>query len=63
MSALSPTDLQIALLIKEGKSTKEIADTMNLSSKTIEFHREKIRDKLGIKNKKVNLRTLLANME
>ena len=63
LSALSPTNLQIALLIKEGKSTKEIADTMNLSSKTIEFHREKIRDKLGIKNKKVNLRTLLASME
>jgi PAS domain S-box-containing protein len=63
LSALSPTDLQIALLIKDGKSTKEIASTMNLSTKTIEFHREKIRDKLGIKNKKVNLRSLLANMD
>jgi len=63
LTSLSPIDLQVALLIKEGKSTKEIADEMNLSTKTIEFHREKIREKLGIKNKKVNLRSYLANME
>jgi len=47
VSALSPTALQVAMFIKEGKSTKEIAAIMNLSPKTIEFHREKIREKFG----------------
>lgn len=63
VSALSPTALQVAMFIKEGKSTKEIAAIMNLSPKTIEFHREKIREKFGIKNKKANLRSLLKAME
>ena len=63
LNSLSPVDLQVALLIKDGKSTKEIAEAMNLSAKTIEFHREKIREKLGIKNQKVNLRSMLASME
>ena len=61
--SLSPTGLQIASLIKEGKTTDEIADVMHLSPKTIEFHREKIREKLGLKNKKVNLRSYLMNLE
>jgi PAS domain S-box-containing protein len=63
VSALSPTALQVAMFIKEGKSTKEIAEIMNLSPKTIEFHREKIREKFGIKNQKANLRSLLNAME
>ena len=63
LTSLSPIDLQVALLIKEGKSTKEIAEAMNLSAKTIEFHRDKIREKLGIKNQKVNLRSMLNSME
>lgn len=63
VSALSPTALQVAMFIKEGKSTKEIAEIMNLSPKTIEFHREKIREKFGIKNQKANLRSILNSME
>jgi PAS domain S-box-containing protein len=63
VSALSPTALQVAMFIKEGKSTKEIAEIMNLSPKTVEFHREKIREKFGIKNQKANLRSILNSME
>ena len=59
---LSPTENQVANMIKQGKRTKEIADIMNVSCKTIDFHRDNIRKKTGIKNKKVNLRTYLQSI-
>lgn len=62
-SNLTPAEMQIANLIKQGNTTKEIADLLNLSSRTINFHRENIRSKLGIKNKKVNLRSHLISLE
>ena len=57
---LTPKEIQIANLIKQGKTTKEIADIMSLSIKTIEFHRNNIRNKLGLKNGKINLRSHLS---
>jgi DNA-binding CsgD family transcriptional regulator len=55
-----PTEMQVINLIRQGKTTtKEIADTMNLATSTIDFHRNKIRKKIGIKNKQINLATHL----
>ncbi|MDD5169717.1 MAG: PAS domain S-box protein [Syntrophales bacterium] len=59
---LSPRELQMAGLIKEGKTTKEIAEFMNVSLATVETHRQHIRDKLDLKGKKTNLRTFLASL-
>ena len=48
---LSPTELQVSNLIKQGNTTKEIAEIMNLATSTIDFHRNNIRKKFSIKNK------------
>ncbi len=59
---LSPTEIKVINLVKMGKTTKEIAKTMNLATSTIDFHRNNIRAKLGIKNKKINLSSYLSTI-
>ena len=60
MVNLTPKEIEVASLIKFGKSNKEIATLLNNSIHTISHHREKIRGKMGLKNKKSNLRTFLS---
>ena len=59
---LSPSEIQVSNLIRQGRSTKEIAKMLQLSRKTIESHRKNIRMKIGIKNRKENLRTVLMSI-
>ncbi|MEZ4525116.1 MAG: PAS domain-containing protein [Desulfobacterales bacterium] len=58
----TPMELQIAHLIEEGKRNKEIADIFNISESAVGFHRSNIRQKLGLKNAKINLRTWLLRL-
>lgn len=56
----TPTEAQIANLIRENKTSKQIAELLSISKLTVEKHRMNIRKKLGILNQKVNLKTLLS---
>ena len=62
-SHLTPAEIQIIHLLKQGKTTKEVAELINLSARTIETHRKNIRKKLGLYNTKVNLKTHLMTIQ
>jgi len=55
-------EIQVASLVKDGKTTSEIADILFVSEATISFHRKNLRVKLGLKNKQKNLRSFLLSM-
>ena len=59
---LTPTEIEVIHLIRFGSSSKEIADIMGLSPRTIYNHRKNIRKKLGIENKETNLRSYLLSI-
>lgn len=61
MNKLTPTEFQVANLVRHGKVTKEIAEVMQVSPGTISIHRKNIRKKLNISNKRVNLQAFLCS--
>lgn len=60
---LTFTETQVADLIRQGKSSKEIAQILKVSTATISFHRNNLRKKLGLLKKKTTLRTHLQSRE
>lgn len=62
IAKLTDTEIQVANLIKMSKSTKEIAELMGIACSTVNSHRDSIRDKIGIKRSKTNLRKTLMSM-
>ncbi len=61
-NGLTPTELRIGDLVRQGKRNKQIAEILGVTRRTIETHRQNIRKKLGINNKKINLQTHLISM-
>ena len=59
--SLSPTEIMISNMIKNGMTSKQIAEMRGVSVATINHHREKIRQKLSIANQAVNLATFLQH--
>ena len=60
---LTQKELEVAALIKEGKSTKDILSTLGVSKATVDSHRNRIRTKLAIVSTKVNLRSYLLSIK
>ena len=59
--AMTPTEIAVCNMIRTGMRTKEIAQMRGVSEATVKRQREKIRDKLGVTNKDVNLATFLQS--
>ena len=59
---LSPKEIEIATLIREGLSSKEIAEQLNLSINTVSFHRRNLRSKCNLRNTRSNLRSYLISL-
>ncbi len=59
---LTPQEMQVAALVKDGKPSKEIADILHVTESTVHFHRKNLRTKFGIKNKSTNLRSYLMSL-
>lgn len=59
--SLTPTEIAICNMIRNGMQTKAIAEMRGISEATVNRHREKIRHKLKITNQEVNLATFLQS--
>ena len=59
---LSTREIQVAGMIQRGMSSKDIADSLNMSLHTVSFHRRNIRRKLGISNTDTSLSTHLRKL-
>ncbi len=59
---LTRRELELAALIKNGKTNKEISELLNISLPTVSFHRQNIRKKLGLFGKRKNLVTHLNEL-
>lgn len=59
--SMTPTELSICNMIRNGLRTKEIAELRHVSEATVNRHREKIRRKLHLTNKDINLASFLQS--
>jgi len=60
--SLTPREIEMATLVKEGKTTKEINRLLNISTTAVDFHRKNLRSKFGIKSKKTNLKSFFISL-
>jgi DNA-binding CsgD family transcriptional regulator len=61
--ALTHRELQVALYIKEGYTSKEIADLICISKRTVDYHRENLRNKFRLDSRNSTLQTFLMGLE
>ena len=59
---LTPREINVAALVREGRTSKAIAELLNVFVSGVDFHLKKIRKKLGLANEKANLRSYLLSL-
>ena len=59
---LSPREIEVCNLVKNGLSNKEIARLLDIALHTVEKHRRMSRKKLGLTHKGINLHTYLNSL-
>jgi DNA-binding CsgD family transcriptional regulator len=60
---MTPQEIEVATLIRSGRTSKEMADVLGLSVSGVDFHRKRLRQKLGLTNSAKNLRSHLLSLE
>ena len=63
LRTLTPTETEIVMLVINGQTSKDIAKALSRDKSTIDFHRNNIRKKLGLRNRRVNLRSHLLSLQ
>ena len=61
-SGLTPRELEICDMIAAGLQSKEIANLLTISTRTVNTHRNNVRKKLGISNSDINLTAYLRRL-
>jgi len=59
---LTPKELKVAALVRNGRTTKEIAAILSVATGSIDIHRNNIRKKLGLNSRKTNLQSHLDTL-
>lgn len=60
---LTPQELEVANLVGNGRTSKDIAEVMGISVSGVDFHRKRLRRKLGLTKSAKNLRSYLLSLE
>ncbi len=59
---LTKRECEVANLVRLGHTSREIAEVLKITKRAVEFHRDRLREKMGLKNQKKNLRTYLLSI-
>jgi DNA-binding CsgD family transcriptional regulator len=60
---LTPQEIEVANMVRSGRTSKEIAEVLGISTSGVDFHRKRLRQKLGLTNSSKNLRSYLLGLE
>lgn len=59
---LTAAEIEVCNLLRQGMSSRKIAETLGITVRTAETHRNTIRGKLGVRNRHINLVTYLRSI-
>lgn len=62
INQLTPAELRVALMIRDGATSLQIADSLYVSESTVKTHRKNIRKKLSLQKRKINLANYLKEL-